>query len=272
MVALGQIEDLAEQLSGRRFTVLGGAGLSTESGIPDYRGQGKKPTSIQLRPFVHDAEVRRRYWARSFAGWPWFSRRAPNQGHLALARLQRGGRVGGVITQNVDRLHQKAGSEGVLELHGALFEVRCLDCGAVETRDALQERLFTLNPEWGLQAAEAAPDGDVELDEARARRFCAAGCLACGGRLKPDVVFFGEGVPKSRVESALRWLKESDGLLVLGSSLAVFSGFRFVRKAKELKLPVCILNQGPTRGDVLADLKVEASLGESLSRLDQWLS
>jgi NAD-dependent protein deacetylase/lipoamidase sirtuin 4 len=269
---------LAALLRGRRVVALTGAGCSTESGIPDYRGpvSSQRPrTPIQYRQFIDDPAARRRYWARSMVGWPRLAAARPNAGHRALASLERAGAVTGLITQNVDGLHRAAGSDRLVELHGALAEVRCLDCGAAEPRVATQERLRALNPDWEVAGAAgerggdpaSAPDGDAELDAAAVAGFQIAPCRACGGTLKPAVVFFGENVPRATTDAAWSLFDEAEILLVAGSSLAVFSGYRFVRRAAERGIPVAIINQGPTRGDDLASLRVDARLGEALPQL-----
>lgn len=251
-------------------TVLSGAGISTESGIPDYRGPNTKEndhTPIQYREFLAEEETRRHYWARSAVGWPTFDAAAPNDGHHALARLEATGSVNGIITQNVDRLHQEAGSERVVELHGALAEVVCLDCGALSSRRALQDRLLTLNPGWPREVDELAPDGDADLPRSATCSFRVPGCQECGGTLKPKVVFFGEDTAPEPVERAWALLDEADALLVTGSSLTVYSGFRFVRKAARANQPVGIVNLGETRGDPLAQVRVDGKTGEVLPRL-----
>lgn len=273
------LESLAELLRGRRLAVLTGAGCSTESGIPDYRGPasaGRLRTPIQDRDFLRRPEVRRRYWARSLLGWPRFSSAQPNAAHAALARLEQQGVVEGVITQNVDRLHHAAGSRRVIELHGALAEVVCLECGVRERRERLQPRLEALNP--GLCGAlvqaqlELRPDGDAELREEAVAAFQVPACEACGdGVLKPDVVFFGGFVPAPTVEAAYALVERSEALLVAGTSLAVYSGLRFVRRAAERGLPVAVLNLGETRADGLAHLRVQARIGDALPRLAQAL-
>jgi NAD-dependent SIR2 family protein deacetylase len=211
--------------------------------------------------------VQKRYWARAFVGWSRFSSARPNAAHLALAALEEAGIVRGIITQNVDRLHRAAGSRRVVELHGALAEVVCLDCGELEDRAALQERLSSLNPMFAGVIAEAVPDGDAELSLDRVRGFEIACCLACGGVLKPRVVFFGENVAKPVVDEAFSMLHESEVLLVVGSSLTVFSGYRFVRRAAERAMPVAIVNLGPTRGDAHATVCVDAAAGRVLPTL-----
>lgn len=261
--------DLARLLSGRRIAVLTGAGCSTESGIPDYRGpetlrRARNP--IKFNQFVGNPTWRQRYWARSFTGWPRIRDARPNPAHAALARMERAGLLTGLITQNVDRLHHKAGSTNVIELHGALAEVVCLSCGAVVDRGALQHRLAALNPGWAIQeAAETAPDGDAELTETDG--FVSADCAQCGGALKPHVVFFGENVPRAKVDAAHAAVAEADALLVVGSSLAVFSGYRFVKRAAADGKTVALVNLGPSRGDPQASVRVEAQAGTALPEL-----
>ena len=265
-----RLEALASLLRERRVVVLSGAGCSTESGIPDYRGEGsprRKRSPIQYGEFVRSPEARRRYWARSALGWPRMAGARPNPGHRALARLEAGGAVRSVITQNVDGLHQAGGSRRVLELHGSLAHVRCLDCGGIEGRGELQERLLALNPGWEDRSAEPAPDGDAELPVRAVADFRVAVCLACGGVLKPDVVFFGESVPGDRVERAWALFGEAEALLVVGSSLAVYSGRRFTQRAEKEGLPVAVVNLGPTRADEVARVRVPGRTGEVLPRL-----
>lgn len=269
------VEALAELCRGRRVLALTGAGCSTGSGIPDYRGEGARArpaTPVQYQAFVRHAATRQRYWARSVAGWQRFAGARPNDAHLSLAALEQAGLVSGLITQNVDRLHHAAGSREVIELHGALERVRCLDCGAFERREALQGRLLAANPGWPPPRARAMPDGDAELDADAVERFSVVGCLECGGVLKPDLVFFGENVPRAIVEQAYAKLGRAELLLVVGSSLAVFSGYRFVRRAAEQQIPVAIVNLGPTRGDPLASLRLEAEAGRTLAALRQRLA
>lgn len=245
----------------RRVFVLTGAGCSTGSGIPDYRGpdgQWKRSSRpVTLQAFLGDDAIRARYWARSFVGWPIIGSARPNAAHRALGRWQESGRLAQLLTQNVDGLHQQAGSSGVIDLHGRLDQVICLQCGARESRAALQARLAKANPDWVALRALQAPDGDAELEGLDFTRFQVPACLACAGLLKPDVVFFGENVPRDRVEAARLALEAADAVLVVGSSLMVYSGYRFVVKADALGLPVAIVNRGHTRADALATLKLE---------------
>jgi len=268
------VEALAALLQDKRWLALTGAGISTESGIPDYRGpqtRTKLRNPIQHRAFLADPRVRARYWSRSVLGWPRFRAFQPNPGHQALAALQRAGRVTGVLTQNVDRLHQKAGAEEVLELHGSLYQVRCLGCGAEDDRDALQLRLLEQNPAAQRWPYQLAPDGDADIPEEAIERFVVPDCEVCGGVLKPDVVFFGDNVPLPRVEAAFAAVEQAQALVVIGSSLAIWSGYRFALRASERKLPVAILNLGETRADHLAALCVDAPAGTALPRLAQLL-
>lgn len=258
------VESLAQLLEARRFCVLTGAGLSTASGIPDYRGPGtlaRARNPIQYREFTDSEAVRRRYWARSVVGWRRVDLAEPNAGHRALAALEAAGQVSGVITQNVDRLHHRAGSKAVVELHGALEEVVCMACGALSERRELQRALATLNPGAAARAAEVAPDGDAEVEASS--DFQVPAC-PCGGALKPHVVFFGENVPRDRVDRAFGMLRGAEGLLVAGTSLAVFSGYRFVREAAAIGLPIGVVNLGPSRGDVHANVRVEGAVEEVL--------
>jgi NAD-dependent deacetylase sirtuin 4 len=266
------IGGLAQLVRGRRTVVLTGAGCSTESGIPDYRGPDTPPRTrppIQHREFVERGEMRRRYWARSVLGWSRFSSARPNAAHAALAELEGRDAIAGVITQNVDGLHGAAGSRAVVELHGALARVRCLACAAVITRDSLQARLLATNPDWLDRAGRAriAPDGDADLPDELVTGFTVVACDACGGTLMPDVVFFGGSVPRATLDAAWQLFDQAEVLLVVGSSLAVFSGFRFVRRAAERGVSVAILNRGPTRGDDYAAIRVDARAGAALPAL-----
>jgi NAD-dependent SIR2 family protein deacetylase len=269
------VDALAELCAGGRVVVLSGAGCSTESGIPDYRGDGARRRTrppVQYAAFVRDPLARRRYWARSVLGWPRFSAARPNPAHLALAALERAGVVSGVVTQNVDGLHQAAGSQSVLELHGSLSRVRCLDCRETEARDALQARLLAHNPGFAAADVDFAPDGDAELPDDLIDGFDVVCCRACGGVLKPDVVLFGENVPRAIVDAAWELVDRAGVVLVVGSSLAVFSGFRFVRGAAEKKLPIAIVNLGPTRADALAEVAISAAAGSVLPALASQLA
>jgi len=264
------LDDLVQLLRGRRVGVLTGAGISTASGIPDYRGpltRAKARNPIQHRAFVTDPATRQRYWARSVSGWPRFRAFAPNAAHQALAALEARGTLTGLVTQNVDRLHHKAGSRDVIELHGALHAARCLDCDAVEDRDALQQRLLGLNPGADQRAYTAAPDGDADLDPSAYADFVVPGCVQCAGVLKPDVVFFGDNVPRARVDAAMAWVDAAEVLLVVGSSLAVYSGYRFVLRAVAKAIPVALVNLGESRGDAHAAVRVEAAAAEVLPAL-----
>jgi NAD-dependent SIR2 family protein deacetylase len=260
---------VADLLRGRSWVALTGAGMSTDSGIPDYRG----PTSVRATPmqyseFVGSAEAQRRYWARSYLGWRRIGRAEPNPGHRALADLE-AAELAGVITQNVDGLHSAAGSTRVINLHGDIAMVVCLECGARSGRSELQRRLTSANPRLEqpsiLQHAELRPDGDAVATDWQ--QFRLVGCVQCGGRLKPDVVFFGESVPKSRVEAAYALMQRAEILVVLGSSLTVMSGLRFVRHNAKLQRPVVIINRGWTRGDELASLKIDGGCSETLTEL-----
>jgi NAD-dependent SIR2 family protein deacetylase len=261
----------------RRLAVLTGAGCSTRSGIPDYRSPGGAWTRhkpIYYSAFVRSADVRRFYWARSFRGWPRFDAARPNAAHRALAELEAQGRVHQLITQNVDDLHQDAGSRAVVQLHGRNRVVVCLECRGEFPREAMQERLAELNAEWLARApwhtldadeADFAPDGDANVAQDVVGAFRVPGCDRCGGVLKPAVVFFGESVPREKVDYAMRRVDEADALLVVGSSLTVWSGFRFVKRAHQRGIPIAIVNIGPTRGDKLATLKVELECGGALT-------
>ncbi|WP_413760613.1 NAD-dependent protein deacetylase [Streptomyces sp. MMBL 11-3] len=248
--------------------VLSGAGLSTESGIPDYRGEGgslSRHTPMTYQDFVGGPQARRRYWARSHLGWRTFGRARPNAGHRAVAAFGRHGLLGGVVTQNVDGLHQVAGSEGTVELHGSLDRVVCLSCGTLSPRRELARRLEEANPGFAPVAATINPDGDADLTDEQVGDFRVVPCTVCGGILKPDVVFFGESVPAPRVEHCRGLVRAATSLLVLGSSLTVMSGLRFVRQAAQEGKPVLIVNRDPTRGDVHALTRIALPLGPTLT-------
>ncbi len=271
-----QLAQLAELVAAGEVLVLSGAGLSTESGIPDYRGptgRARPATPMTFGEFTGSAAARQRYWARSHRGWQGIVRAEPNAGHRAVAFLQQRGLLSGVITQNVDGLHQAAGAHPVIELHGGLDRVICLRCKAISERDELHARLAEANPGLADSAdGPVRPDGDVELAEAAVAGFQVVDCLDCGGGpLKPDVVFFGENVPAERVLACYELVERSRLLLVLGSSLTVASGFRFVRRAAQHGIGVAIVNEGQTRGDEYARLKIDAPLGQSLTALRQQL-
>jgi NAD-dependent SIR2 family protein deacetylase len=255
--------------------VLSGAGLSTESGIPDYRGatgRARRVTPMTHQAFTASAAARRRYWARSHQGWQQIAAAQPNDGHRAVAALQQQGLITGIITQNVDGLQQAAGSAGVVELHGSLHRVICLGCGERTSRGELYHRLRAANPGPRPLAATVNPDGDAALTDAEIAGFTMVDCRRCGGALKPDVVFFGDNVPAARVAACCELVAGAAALAVLGSSLTVLSGYRFVRHAAGLGIPVVIVNQGPTRGDPLALARLDAPLGTTLSALAARLS
>jgi NAD-dependent SIR2 family protein deacetylase len=257
-----------------RVLVLTGAGCSTASGIPGYRdrdGAWSARAPVQYREFVDSDHARRRYWSRSLVGWERVSSAEPNQAHRALAALERAGRVRALVTQNVDGLHQRAGSRRVVDLHGRLDEVECLDCGGRVSRADVQRQLLAWNPRFADAIAQGAlaparPDGDAQV-EADLTDFQVPHCPSCGGVLKPAVVFFGENVPRGRVDAVMAALAESDALLVVGSSLMVFSGYRFCLAARDAGKPVAAVNLGRTRADDLLALKVEDDCGEALETL-----
>lgn len=268
---------MIELARSRRVVALTGAGCSMESGIPDYRGVDTPPrprAPIQHREFVDHEANRRRYWARSLLGWPRLAAAQPNTGHHAIAALEHAGVIAGVITQNVDGLHTAAGSRHVVELHGALARVRCLACAAITSRNLLQDRLLAANETWPARArmATIAPDGDVDLPDELIADFQFVPCTACGGTLMPDVVFFGGSVPRATLDAAWALFDQAELLLVIGSSLTVFSGYRFVRRAAEREVPVAILNRGPTRGDPHATLRIDARCGDALPVLARALA
>ncbi len=251
----------------RRLFVLTGAGCSTGSGIPDYRdeqGAWKRTPPVTYQAFVGDRITRRRYWARSLVGWPRIAQAQPNAAHRALAALEAQGRCSQLLTQNVDGLHQAAGSRAVIDLHGRLDAVVCLGCGALSSRADVQRRLAEANPAWAGLAAGAAPDGDADLEDRDFATFQVPACDACGGMLKPDVVFFGENVPRTRVDAAMARLAQADGMLVVGSSLMVYSGLRFVHAAVRAQIPVAAVNLGRTRADDLLRFRMAAPCGDAL--------
>jgi NAD-dependent SIR2 family protein deacetylase len=269
------LDDVVRVVAERRVVVLSGAGLSTESGIPDYRGPSgtlHRHTPMTYAEFVGSEQARRRYWARSHLGWRTITAAAPNTGHRAVTTLRALGYFSGIITQNVDGLHQAAGAGGVVELHGSLNRVICLDCRRTSGREDLDTRLRAANPGFEGTATRINPDGDAELADEVVRGFRLVGCSGCeSGVLKPDVVFFGENVPPARVERCYRLIDDAGALLVLGSSLTVMSGLRFARYAATAGKPVLIVNQGETRGDPLATVRVDRPLGQALIELTERL-
>jgi NAD-dependent SIR2 family protein deacetylase len=271
---LAVLLQIREILAGKRFALLTGAGLSTDSGIPDYRGPESTPrTPMTYQEFIRDAANRQRYWARNHIGWSHLRHADPNQGHRASAELERRGFLTGLITQNVDRLHEDAGSVNVVDLHGRYDQVVCLECRRTYSRRLLAGVLEELNPDFLARAEETglvemAPDADAAVeDQALIRSFVVALCPACGGTLKPDFVYFGENVPKERVERSYAMVDDARALVVAGSSLTVMSGLRFVRHAAKDGKPVIIINRGQTRGDDKAAIKLEAGVSEALSWL-----
>lgn len=259
-----------------RVLVLTGAGCSTESGIPDYRdsnGEWKHRRPVMYQDFVGHVSTRQRYWARSLVGWRRIAEARPNRAHVALARLEAAGFVHHLITQNVDGLHERAGSRRLIDLHGRLDTVQCLGCGALTPRAIFQERLEACNPGLSASVLESTikPDGDADTGALDYSQFDVPSCSDCGGVLKPDVVFFGEGVPPARVEAAFAQLAEADALLVVGSSLMVFSGYRFVQAAIREGKPVAAINLGRTRADAEIATKISAPCGDTLAALEQRL-
>jgi len=263
--------ELVALLAGRRIAVLTGAGISTDSGIPDYRGPDSPPANpMTIRQFTTSREYRQRYWARNHLGWKHMAATEPNAGHRALAELERAGIAAGVITQNVDLLHTKAGSDNVINLHGTYAQVVCLGCRHTMSRAALAEMLEAANPGFTERAERVgglavAPDADAVVADTAS--FAFVDCPACGGMLKPDIVYFGESVAKEVVDQAYSLVESSDALLVAGSSLTVFSGYRFVRHAAARAIPIAIVNRGPTRADDLADVKLDAGCSPILALL-----
>ena len=252
-----------------RLLVLTGAGISTASGIPGYRdaaGNWQRKAPVTHQEFIGSQAVRTRYWARSMLGWPMMKNARPNTAHLALAQLEQRGRISQLVTQNVDGLHGLAGSAGVIELHGRLHDVKCMDCGAMHTRQSVQARLESANPRFLAAAAKAAPDGDADV-EADFADFEPAGCSACGGVLKPDVVFYGDSVPKARADAAMAAVDASDALLVVGSSLMVRSSYRLCEAAAAAGKPIAAVNIGRTRADHLFGIKVDEDCGVALPAL-----
>ncbi|RZL23488.1 MAG: NAD-dependent protein deacetylase [Rhodococcus sp. (in: high G+C Gram-positive bacteria)] len=266
-----RLDALTELLSGRRLAILTGAGISTDSGIPDYRGPDSPPRNpMTFQQFIGDSAFRRHYWARNHIGWRYMDSSRPNQGHRAVATLERSGRAVGVITQNVDLLHTKAGARNVIDLHGTYAQVRCLNCQRLISRTTLAEQLEEANPGFAETVAaakgvEIAPDADAVIESTA--HFRVVDCGACGGILKPDIVYFGESVPKERVARSYNLVDEADAVLVAGSSLTVMSGLRFVRYAAKAGKPVAIVNRGLTRGDEFAALKLDIGCTEALSAL-----
>ena len=265
-----EVGAVADVVAGGGVVVLSGAGISTESGIPDYRGESgslRTHTPMTYGDFVASEAGRQRYWARSHLGWRTIARAAPNDGHRAIAALQARGYLSAIVTQNVDGLHQAAGARDVIELHGNLDRVICLQCGTTSAREVLDSRLQAANPGFEAEVTRINPDGDAELPAEAVEDFRLVDCTVCGGILKPDVVFFGENVPKNRVERCYTLIDEANAVLVLGSSLTVMSGFRFVRHAAKAGTPVLIVNRGLTRGDPYATHRVDLPLGQALTDL-----
>lgn len=261
---------VADLLRGARTAVLTGAGVSTDSGIPDYRGVGSpRRTPMTFQQFVGSHAARQRYWAGSHLGWPRFASARPNAGHTALARLEAAGLVCGVITQNVDGLHLRAGSSRVVDLHGSLDRVSCLDCGQQFARSSVAEWIDSANPALGARAGRVNPDGDADVGDAA--DFVVPHCTVCSGMLKPDIVYFGELVPRDRFDAASDLIASADALLIAGSSLAVNSGIRLLEQAFRRRLPVIIINRGPTKGDRKASVKMDAGTSESLTAIAERL-
>jgi NAD-dependent SIR2 family protein deacetylase len=257
--ATEQAGDIARLVAGKRVAVLTGAGISTDSGIPDYRGQGaSKRTPMKFADFIGSVEYRRRYWAGAHLGWRRFAAAEPNRGHIALAAMEQFGAISGIVSQNVDGLHRRAGSAHVVDLHGTLSRVGCVECGQMYDRESVEHRVALLNP-WLAQMPdpELAPDGDSDVEGWQSVEV--PECTVCGGILKPDVVFFGENVPLERVERSVAAVDRAEVLLVIGTSLAVNSGVRFARQAAKAEKPIIVVNVGPTKADVLATVKLEVN-------------
>ena len=265
--ALFSIEMARDRIQGKRVFVLTGAGLSTDSGIPDYRGQGR----VAKHPMTYDTFMgselaQKRYWARSFVGWSRIASALPNPGHLALAKAEAQGKLHALVTQNVDGLHQEAGSQNVIDLHGRLDRVVCMRCRDSIARTEMDEMLQALNPDIRKdESVEFTPDGDAEVEGTE--NFIVPSCRSCNGVYKPDVVFFGESVPVTRVETSIALFEQSDVLLVAGTSLTVNSGYRFAKLAAKTQKPIIVVNMGPTRADDVANAKIEANTSLALERL-----
>lgn len=257
----------------KRLFILTGAGISTESGIPDYRSEGvglyatSSSRPVQYIDFLKNADVRKRYWARNYVGWPNFSSFQPNRSHYVLSDWEKKGRVEWLVTQNVDALHYKAGSKNVTELHGSAHRVMCLSCSFKVSRHSMQKMIKEQNPEWIAKAEEVRPDGDVDLESEKIKVFKVPKCPSCGGVLKPEITFFGDNVPKTTVHFVLEKMFKSDAVLIIGSSLEVYSGYRFVNRACGNNMEIAILNIGKTRGDKHATIKVSGRMGDVLQQL-----
>lgn len=253
-----------------RVVVLTGAGISTDSGIPDYRdrhAQWKRKQPVQHHDFINNLKTRQRFWARSLIGWPIMRDALPNTAHYKLAEMEHAGHIPLLITQNVDGLHQQAGHKAVIDLHGRSDRVICMSCAAQFSRDKIHTQMLEQNPKFSQFQAQAAPDGDADLDDIDFSLFNVSDCSVCNGTLKPDVVFFGDNVPREKVESSLAQLQQADALLVVGSSLMVYSGFRFCKRAHEWGIPISTLTLGKTRADSLLTLKLDTSINDTLQRL-----
>jgi len=266
-----RLEAAVELLRGRSIAVLTGAGVSTDSGIPDYRGEGAPVrTPMTFQQFLADLEYRKRYWAGSQLGWARFDGARPNEGHRALVELEAAGAVNGIITQNVDGLHLRAGSQRVVDLHGTMDRVRCLQCGQLYARTDISDAIATANP-WLSEpdATALGPDGDVEITSVA--DFVLPECTVCGGMLKPDIVFFGEYIPREKFQEASALVQSADALIIAGSSLVVNSGIRLLDQATRKKLPVIIINRGVTKGDPRASVKIDAGTSETFTSLRRHL-